>query len=247
VRNQVERNESHSLNAVLANRIEKSIGRAARRVALDQVTPELLQAHSNVIATIELEDPLLSCITEDEMRLVKILTDNCANLVWVTGGRLLQGSRPELGIVYGLSRALMLEQPSLRFFVVDVDIDARSPPSDIDTTAVHVLDVLTQAVEVPEPDFEFIHAAGVLHVSRFVPAETLNSTFREKQGAEKRTLALGKAQPFRLDTERVGRTDSIFFRREEATADTPLAAGLVEVSVKAVGLSNRVSQHNFQH
>lgn len=220
-------------------------GRAAHRVALDHVTEELLQAHSNVIATVELEDPLLSRVTEEEMRLVKILTDNCANLVWVTGGRLLQGSRPEMAIVYGLSRALMLEQPSLRFFVVDVDVDTTSSPSDIDTAAANVLHVLTQAVEAPEPDFEFIHAAGVLHVSRFLPAETLNSTFREKQGAEKRTLTLAEAQPFHLDTERVGQTDSTFFRQEEATADTPLAADHVEVSVKAVGLSSRVSSGHF--
>jgi hypothetical protein len=247
-KNQVERNESHSFNAVLAAQIEKSTGRAARRVALDQITPELLQAHRNVhvIATIELEDPLLSRVTEDEMRLVKILTDSCANLVWVTGGRLLQGSRPELWIVFGLSRALMLEQPSLRFFVVDVDLDAKSPPADIDITAVHVLDVLRQAVEEPEPDFEFIHDVGVLHVSRFVPAETLNSTFREKQGAEKKTLTLGEAQPFRLDIETVGQTDSIFFRREEATAETPLAADHIEVLVKAIGLSTRVSYDDGQ-
>jgi hypothetical protein len=237
----VERNQNHSLNPAIANQIEGLTGRAARRVALDQVTAELLQAHSNVVATVELDNPLLSNVTEDEMRLVKLLTDNCTNLVWLTGGRLLQGSRPEMGIVYGLSRALMLEQPSLRFFVIDVDTEATSSPSDIETAAASVTHVLTQAVQAPEPDFEFVHAAGMLHVSRFLPAEALNSTFREKQGAEKRTLTLAEAQPFHLDAERVGQTDSIFFHQDEATVDTPLVSGHVEVSVKAVGLCSRVS------
>jgi acyl transferase domain-containing protein len=237
----VERNQSHSLNSAIANQMEILTGRAGRRVAFDQVTAELLQAHSNVIATVELDDPLLSNVTEDEMTRVKLLTDNCATLVWVTGGRLLQGSRPEMGIVYGLSRALMLEQPSLRFFVVDVDTEASSSPSDIDTAATNVLHVLAQAVQAPEPDFEFIHAAGMLHVSRFLPAEAINSTFREKQGAEKRTLTLAEAQPFHLDIERVGQTDSTFFRQDEAAVDVPLVAGQVEVSVKAVGLCSRVS------
>ncbi|ORY71434.1 putative polyketide synthase [Pseudomassariella vexata] len=235
----VERSPEHSLNAALVAKINIATGRPVHRVALDQITADLVQAHANVIATVELEDALLSCVTEDEMRFVKILTDNCANLIWVTGGQLLQGLRPEMGIVFGLSRALMLEQPSLRFFVVDVDVDASSPSSEIETTAAHVIDVLAQAVNDLEPDFEFIHTAGSLHVSRFIPAESLNSTFREKLGAEKRSLALGQAQPCRLDVETVGQTDSIFFRQEEPAAETSLAADHVEVSVKAVGLNAR--------
>ncbi|KAK9782215.1 putative polyketide synthase [Seiridium cardinale] len=235
----VERSPEHNLNAALVAQINAATGRPVHRVALDQITADLVQAHANVIATVELEDALLSRLTEDEMRFVKILTDNCANLIWVTGGQLLQGLRPEMGIVFGLSRALMLEQPSLRFFIVDVDVDARSPSSEIETAATHVIDVLTQAVNDPEPDFEFIHTAGSLHVSRFIPAESLNSTFREKLGAEKRSLALGQAQPCRLDVETVGQTDSVFFRQEEVAAKTSLAADHVEISVKAVGLNAR--------
>lgn len=238
---QVERDPHHSLNAALDAQIYSATGRPARRVALNQVTADLVQAYASVIATIEIEEALLSCVTEDEMRLVKILTDNCADLIWVTGGALLQGVRPELGVVFGLSRALMLEQPSLRFFVVDIDVDASSPSSEIDTTASHILDVLKQTKD-SEPDFEFIHAMGVLHVSRFVPAETLNSTFREKLGAEKRELTLGEARPFRLDSETVGQLDSIFFRREEAGVETPLTEDCVEVEVEAISLTIRVSR-----
>lgn len=205
------------------------------------MTADLIRAHANVIALVETEDALLSRVTEDEMRYVKIVTDNCANLVWVTGGRLLQGSRPELGIAFGLSRALMLEQPSLKFFVVDVDADGTSSPSYNETTAIHIVDVLAQAVKHTEPDFEFIHSDGMLHVSRFVPAETLNSTFREKVGAEKKMLGLGQAHPCRLDVEIIGQTDSVFFRREEdGTADV-LPSCHVEVAVQAIGLTVNVS------
>jgi hypothetical protein len=49
-----------------------------------------------------------------------------------------------------------------------------------------------------------------------------------------------------VDIETVGQTDSIFFRREEATAEIPLAADHIEVSVKAVGLSTRVSYDDGQ-
>ncbi|KAI0003946.1 ketoacyl-synt-domain-containing protein [Xylariaceae sp. FL0662B] len=238
----VERNAHHSLNSALATQVYRATGCQAKRVALEQVTPSLLGTHAAVIATIELEDPTLSRLTEDEMRLIKVLTDNCTNLIWVTGGKLLQGAKPEMAVAFGLSRALMLEQPSLRFFIVDVDVNADTNVSDMEKTARHVVEVLQQAVEDPEPDFEFVQAAGMLHVSRFAPSERKNRVFREKQGGEKMALPLSKARPFRLDTEKVGHTDGIFFRREEAYSKVPLAAGDVEVSVMAIGLNTRDHQ-----
>lgn len=191
-----------------------------------------------MISTIELEIPVLSCLTEKQMVLIKHLTDHCTNLIWVTGGRLLHGGNPEMGVVFGLSRALMLEQPSLRFFPVDVTINAAQ---DVETVARHVTDVLHQAVHDPVPDFEFVSASGMLHVSRFIPDEFLNRVFREKQSGETMALPLSEAQPCRLDIATVGQTDSVFFRREETLTDVPLPAGFVEVSVKVIGLTARVS------
>ncbi|KAI0886290.1 ketoacyl-synt-domain-containing protein [Annulohypoxylon maeteangense] len=235
----VERNTHHTLNSAVANQVYQTTGHHAKRVSLEKITPSLLSTHSAVITTIELETPTLSRVTEEEMRLIKILTDNCTNLIWVTGGQLLQGSQPEMAVAFGLSRALMLEQPSLRFFVIDVDVNTNTATPDIETTARHVFKVLQQAIEDPEPDFEFVQAAGMLHVSRFVPSEWKNRVFREKQGSEKTALTLGEARPCRLDIEQVGHTDGIFFRREETYAEEPLKAGDVEVSVMAVGLSTR--------
>ncbi|KAI1455535.1 ketoacyl-synt-domain-containing protein [Annulohypoxylon moriforme] len=235
----VERNAHHSLNSALTNQVYRATGCQAKRIPLEQVTPGLLGAYAAVIVTIELETPILSQVTEDEMRFIKVLTDNCTNLIWVTGGQLLHGAQPEMAVAFGLSRALMLEQPSLRFFIVDVDMNAEIAASDIDTTARHVVEVLQQAVEDPEPDFEFVQAAGMLHVSRFVPSKRKNRIFREKQGNEKMSLALGEAKPCRLDIEQVGHTDGIFFRREEAYAESPLKAGDVEVTVMAVSLGTR--------
>ncbi|EAA36364.1 ketoacyl-synt-domain-containing protein [Neurospora crassa] len=230
----VERNADHVLNSAIAAQAKKITGLEAKRIPLESVTADIIAAHTRVISTIELENPVLSRVTEDEMKHIKTLTDNCTNLVWVTGGRLFQSASPEHAVVYGLSRALMLEQPSLRFFVVDVDHEG----TPVERSAKHVVEVLQQALIEADPDYEFVQNAGLLHVSRFVPEETLNRVFREKQGAEKLALPLKDARPFRLGTDMVGQIDSIFFRREEAK-DVQLADGHVEVSVKAVGLNTK--------
>ncbi|KAI1433783.1 ketoacyl-synt-domain-containing protein [Xylaria sp. CBS 124048] len=233
----VERNSSHVFNKALASQLSHATGSEVSRVPLGQITRELLSAYTTVITTIELEEPVLSRVAEDEWSLVKTLTDHNGNLIWVTGGRLLQGTRPEMGIVYGLSRALMLEQPSLRFFVVDVD--AEGVPASVESSAQQVVEVLRQAVEDAEPDFEFVQEAGMLHVSRFEPEEVMNQVFREKQGAMKTELPLSEAQPVRLDIEKPGFVNSIFFRRENVDTEAPLADTYVEVEVKAVGLGER--------
>lgn len=236
----MERNEDHGFNNALASRLSLVLGSKTKRVSLEQVTPGLVQAHPTVISTVELEEPVLSRVTEEEMALIKHMTDHCANLIWVTGGSLLHGGKPEMGVVFGLSRALMLEQPSLRVFPVDVSVGAASD-HDAATAARHVVEVLQQAVDGSEPDFEFVSASGMLHVSRFVPDETMNRIFREKQGGEMTVLPWSEARPCRLDIATVGQTDSIFFRREEQPDDKPLAAGFVEVAVKTIGLTERVS------
>lgn len=245
----VEGSTPDPLADALASGLALTMACQTERVSLAQVTPDLVKDYRTVISTVELHEPVLSRVTHDEMRLVKQLTDYSATLVWVTGGRLLQGARPEMGVVFGLSRALMMEQPSLRFFPVDVDVTAtvgHAGEVGVETAARHINAVLQQAlVEEPAPDFEFVSAADALHVSRFVPDETVNRVFREKQGGENVVVTLLEARPCHLDIGTVGQTGSIFYRHEEAHGDVPLGPGHVEVMVKAVGITAQVGGFPF--
>ncbi|KAI1113132.1 ketoacyl-synt-domain-containing protein [Nemania sp. NC0429] len=240
----VERNPRHPLNNALVMHLLRVTGHAVRRVAFGEINPGLVKGHATVVASIELEDPVLSRVNGNEMDLVKTLTDHSRNLIWITGGRLLRGAKPEMAIAFGLSRALMLEQPSLRFFVVDVDAENMNNgvagASAVERSTKQIIHVLRQAVENPQPDFEFIEEAGVLHVSRFAPEEALNRVFREKMGAVRTEISLSEARPCRLDIEKPGFVNTLFFRREDSgAAETALAADHVEVTVKAVGLGPR--------
>ncbi len=69
----------------------------------------------------ELKDPLLFVISDKDMNKVKIIIDNSTSLVWTTNANTLQGDRLDHALIVGLSRALMLEQPSLEIFTFDID------------------------------------------------------------------------------------------------------------------------------
>lgn len=231
------RDGSHALHDSLETQMAAYFGRSVRRISLQEATTATIPLKSIVISTIELENPILAVMSSEEMRLIKILTDNAGSLFWITGGGMLTGARPDFALVNGLSRCLMLEQPSLRFFTVDVD----DISTNLNHTTQNILSVVKQGLEDTIRDFEFIQHSGVLHISRFVPEELNNLTFRKHQGYESVILPLEQAKPAKLAIGKVGQLDTIHFASQEPD-DEPLAIGFVEVDVKAVGLNAKVMQ-----
>lgn len=224
----IDRGLNKLSEAVMGN-LSEVTGRPVTRLAMDEVTESSIAPGSTVFSLIECQKPVLSTATDDEMRRIKSITNNASNIVWVTGGNLLEGAWPDFALVSGLARALVLEQPSLKFFTFDVD----DIGSQVQQTAEHLISILKQKSNIL--DFEFIQRKAVVHVSRFVPDDTLNESFRQKQGTEIIEMPLQEAKPVKLSIERVGQFDSIFF--EQLKLQRPLQATEVQVQVTSVGLN----------
>jgi hypothetical protein len=128
----------------------------------------------------------------------------------------------------------MLEQPSLHITILDLD-DTLPTSQALNGIAA----VLRQSVESAVPDCEYALKNGTLHISRMLPEETMNGTFREKQDEIPRLLPLKDASPARLSIGTVGQFDTLAFR-QEAADESPLAPGTVEIEVKSVGLNAKV-------
>ena len=224
----VEREKSR-LGSALADALRTVEGRWVMRVRLHELTAEHIPAGTSVFNLCELKFPLLSMISDEDMLRVKTMTDRAASLVWVTNGNILRGERPDFALVAGLSRALVLEQPSLKFFTYDVD----EPEENIQVTAQRLVSVLNQPGR--RPDLEFAQHKGVVHVSRFTSDEGLNTAFRNKQGLETTDLALEDAKDVRLVIERAGQFDTISFtQQEEPQSISPTE---VRIKVASVGLN----------
>ncbi|RYP08079.1 hypothetical protein DL764_002119 [Monosporascus ibericus] len=183
-----------------------------------------------VISFLELEEPLLAASTDAEMRAVKEITDNASALVWITGGGLLTGSAPTKGLASGLSRAVMVEQPALKFVTFDVD----HIHSEVEHTSRNIINVLWRS-NVSAEDREFVQKDGVVHISRYAPDDGLNELFRQKQGLQTQQMALEEANNVQLAIGVDGQLDSLFFK--QIPASQALGPDDVEVEVRAVGLN----------
>ncbi|KAL3450556.1 hypothetical protein BJX65DRAFT_316007 [Aspergillus insuetus] len=225
----VER-EKTKLGSALGDALRSVQGHWVSRVRLEDLTTAHIPRNTTVFNLCELKSPLLSVCTDEEMAKIKIITDNASSLIWTTNANTLEGEHPDFALISGLSRALMLEQPSLRLFTYDID----SPDEFVLETADRLIALLTQ----PEKkiDYEFVQRNNVAHVSRFVPDDSVNSAFRSKQGLTTETRALQDAGDARLSVGEAGQLDSIYFIQQDP-AKQMIGPEDVRIKVASVGIN----------
>ncbi|KAI4289981.1 MAG: hypothetical protein L6R35_000743 [Caloplaca aegaea] len=227
----VERDGTQAFVDALVPKLAEQFGRI-ERVALENLSSYPLKPKTTVISTVELGKPILSTLTDSEMMSIKTMTDGAANLIWLTGGGNFLGRDPDYALVSGLARSLILEQPSLRFFTFDID--------DWQTNLAITFNNLIQAVEeaqtTSELDFEMVQHEGIVHISRFVADENMNTAFRQKQGDQAMLKPLKQTGSLRLTIEKLGQFDTLAFKEDIPSSDE-LDVDFVEVEVKAVGLN----------
>ena len=189
-----------------------------------------IRPKSAVVITVELEDPLLVNLSPEQLGYVQKVTDNASTLLWVTGGNLIASQKPEHSAVFGLSRTVMAEQPSLRFFIVDLDTITER----LDLTVLNLISVLG-ASSIQDTDHEYLQKDGILHISRFIPDEAANDTFRSKKAADATITRFTDAQCYELSIKEPGQFDTLHFVELPSRPDIPL--GHIEVMVKSVGIN----------
>ncbi|KAI0179744.1 polyketide synthase [Hypoxylon sp. FL1284] len=229
----VSRNgEKSALDKGLHEAIESYFGCTIPLIGLSEVNDETIPPRSIVVSTIESEETLLTTMNEDEMQLAKTITNRASLIFWVCHASLMAGTNPELSPVLGFARALMLEQPSLRFAVFDVD----DTVSNIDGTAHNACKIMDQLMSEPNPELELSQKEQTIHSVRFEPLEELNDQFRLKQDGDTVRVPIAQAGRCRLHIPRPGQLDTIHFEPEEESAE-PLPDDYVEVEVKNVGIN----------
>lgn len=173
-------------------------------------------------------------MSPEDMDLLRSLTDVVRDLLWLTGANMLGvNPDPNLTLSSGLSRASMLEQPSLRFSVLDLGI-----PESLESKSSFENIEKTLAVYDDIDDKEFIQADGILHISRFVPDFTINNLFRRRMKYQNpiQKERLATSGPARLSLIRPGVTDTLHFQEIREVVTGP-PAGFIDVEVKAISLN----------
>ena len=236
---QVERSTSPSaLSEELQHHFSAIVGRdAVKAYSLEDLASVEISPKTITISLLELEKPLLATMSPKEMNLLRRITDKTTDLIWLTGATYMSGSAPDLTLASGLSRALMLEQPSLRFAILDIGNPAQIYQSDRRRVCGDVERSLFVG-DVPD-DKEFVSRNGLLHVSRFVPDDGLNKRFSQRRSQQPTEMTLEAASPARLAIKTVGNMDTIYFQ-QESEVEAELPKGEIDVDVKAVSLNAKV-------
>ncbi|ERF76568.1 hypothetical protein EPUS_05841 [Endocarpon pusillum Z07020] len=234
----VERGDEASLNSRLAMHLSQAFNGAVRvqRISFDKLDTHQIPQKSTVISTVEFNRPLLSQISADDLTRVKCITNNAANLLWITGGGTLKARDPFRSLVLGLARALSLEQPNLKFAVLDLDI--QDPESDLQASCVNIGLVLREILQESHSDVEYLQHKGILFCSRVLPERFLNESFNKKEKLETVVTPLGQTGTCRLSLRAPGQLDTLHFV-EQAKGTPNLEPGFLEIQVKCVGLNEK--------
>ncbi|KAL7931844.1 polyketide synthase [Trichoderma chlorosporum] len=209
-------------------------GLQLRTVTIDNIETIDFNAQVVCISLLEMEHEFLATISSEDMNRFRKITDNVGDLLWLTGANMLSVPNPDLTLSSGLSRALMLEQPALRYAILDVGADICNPHF-MESICNNISAAL--AFRYATDDHEFIQKNGILYISRFAPDVELNALFRQRMTPEPmKRVALGEVGPAKLSIGQVGLTDTIHFQQASERKTTP-PAGFVDVDLRAVGLN----------
>ena len=170
-----------------------------------------------------------------ELEAIKVLTDRASTLLWITGGGLFQAQKPDFSLVLGLSRAVMFEQPSLKFMVFDIDDLA----TGAEAALLNTKHILNQSMLSSKPDFEYLQRRGVLYISRFVPETPMNREFSEKQNQKDSMIPLEEAGYCQLSVRKFGQPDGFVFD-QYSRQPSELQPGFVEVKTEVMSMNKKV-------
>lgn len=193
------------------------------------------------ISLLEVETNFLATMDQADMDALRRVTEIVTDIVWLTGfNRLDTCSDADKALAHGFSRALMLEQPSLRLSVMDIGNFVRfGYNTNRRSTCLNISRVMVSKHDMD--DKEFVQKDGLLYISRFVPDDELNTSFRKRlrtstQEQPPDSDQLRNIVPARLIIQKPGLYNTLSFE-EMREPPKELDIGFIDVSVKAIALN----------
>ncbi|TLD20006.1 hypothetical protein E2P81_ATG09076 [Venturia nashicola] len=170
-----------------------------------------------IIMLAELEDPILSHMTQEHLDALKSLSQLSTTTIWVTNAGVLEGQVPEKTLVVGLVKSITIEEPAFR--VATIDIDPQS--SKLKRSAALIFDLEKKFHADPDTsgDVNYVEKDGVMFIGRNTIDEEENRSF------ESHSAVIPKPVPVRenleLGFQKVGDLSSFYFQPSSSTAIGP--------------------------
>ncbi|KAF6827014.1 KR domain-containing protein [Colletotrichum musicola] len=175
--------------------------------------PNISSDNTRTIMLAELEAPLLSRMTEADMKAMQHYTQTASTSVWVTNCDVLVGKEPEKTLVFGIAKSIMTEQPSFRIASIDVDPDA-TEAIQLSASARLVMDLEDKFHRhVEGMDTEVVEKHGIVYTSRYIGDEVGNAEFAQTFNPEPKVAPI--RENLSLAFDKIGRLGSYYFSDTE--------------------------------
>jgi zearalenone synthase (highly reducing iterative type I polyketide synthase) len=170
------------------------------------------------ISLLELDNPMLENIGENDFKLVKELILHTSSLLWIVN------AAPASALITGIARVVRTENSGSSFRTL------QATSSNLDPTLV------VKACMIHTKDSEFREENGVLMISRIVEDLPMSKAVKSLFIDEHVQLPLSQAlEPQKLTIREPGNLDTLCFEADHR--ETPdLGVDEVEIEVKATGL-----------
>ena len=199
---------------------------------LDQNNAETTKGACCIVLA-ELDDLYLANMNVGRLDVIRHLSNTATQVIWLTRGR---EKEPKLGLITGLARVLMNENPDLTF----IDLALKEQCS-AETIASHTNKIFIQSATNSAENFDLEYKEednGMLHISRLVPSLDLDQQLDVHTHTQKpvpQTWTDTPLRPLQLAIETPGLLNTLHFQDDDVDPD--LADTEVEISVKATGVN----------
>ena len=224
--------EQSTICASIAQSFADVMAYPVLKVKLADINSETIPNGAVVVALIELETPVLSSLTSEEMHAIKLMNVRAQKVLWITGGDLLHAAKPEMSIANGFLRTMRLEHYPNRFGLLDIEY----PNMSVELIVSSIVDVLWTLEVQPRADDEFILRNGLLQVSRLSPQTSLNSSLAHKRDRNKIAVPRGELGTAQLAIRQPGNISAAYLQQHQRDHNQ-LRDDEVEIDVLAVGLN----------
>lgn len=218
------------LQQVLSNYVQS----ASEAIHISNLEPKRGRAH-RCVSLLELDNPIMSNLTESQLSIVQAVMDSASTLIWVSSTPDDRTERPETSMIAGLGKTVVCERP--RFSLVHFRIRTRDK---LVNNLVRFL-LQRQGLSVQNLESDILEEDGKFYVPRVVESPLLNQLAdKEANGYSLESYAVtevnrkaGQLMELKFQS---GRLESFHFAAASPST-TPLEANELRVSVKAAGIN----------
>ncbi|TLD14962.1 hypothetical protein PspLS_10834 [Pyricularia sp. CBS 133598] len=224
----------NSLASALRRHIERLTGSTPDLCSLEDLTPE----GKTLIVLCELEEPMLSQLSETKFNLLKNALTKAEGCLWVIRGAYASSNSPEANMISGLSRTVRSET-AMKFATLDLDGEQQIPLEPAVSLVLQVFERAFGIGSTATSELEFMERGGRLLTPRVINDEDMNAFVHSETcpSVVESTLFANSDRQLKLAVTTTSSIESLHFVDDSMTGT--LADDDVEIEVKAIGMSSR--------